>query len=61
MTIEITARQLLALQRVVRSMNLVGARISVTPDDVLTESEMTNLEYRLRAPEAPEVEIEVAS
>lgn len=48
-------------------MNLVGARISVGPnDDLLSQLEMTNLEYRLRAPflkpgeDEPFVEVEVS-
>ena len=39
----ISERQLLTLHRVVSSMNLVGARISVTPDDLLSPTEMLDL------------------
>lgn len=43
----ISERQLTALYRVVCSMNLVGARISVAPDELLTSAEMRELEGRL--------------
>ena len=61
----ISERQLLALHRVVSSMNLVGARISVTPEDLLSPTEMVDLERRLCEPIRPlqieAVELEVAS
>lgn len=45
--VEMTYRQCLALYRVAQSMNLVGARISTTKDDLLTADEMTDLQKRL--------------
>jgi hypothetical protein len=61
----ISERQLMALFRVVSSMNLVGARISVAADDLLSPVEMIELERRLYDPirplQAEEVELEVAS
>jgi len=61
----ISERQLIALYRVVSSMNLVGARISVAADDLLSPMEMAQLEQRLSEPIRPlqieAVELEVAS
>ena len=61
----ISERQLIALYRVVSSMNLVGARISVAADDLLSPMEMAELERRLFEPIRPlqieAVELEVAS
>jgi hypothetical protein len=61
----ISERQLMALYRVVSSMNLVGARISVAADDLLSPVEMVELERRLyeaiRPLQAEAVELEVAS
>jgi hypothetical protein len=61
----ISERQLLALYRVVSSMNLVGARISVAADDLLSPTEMAELERRLAEPIRPlqieAVKLEVAS
>jgi hypothetical protein len=61
----ISERQLMALYRVVSSMNLVGARISVAADDLLSPMEMVELERRLYDPIRPlqteAVELNVAS
>jgi hypothetical protein len=61
----ISERQLLALHRVVSSMNPVGARISVAAEDLLSPMEMVELERRLYEPIRPlqieAVELEVAS
>lgn len=46
----ISERQLTALYRVVCSMNLVGAKISVSPDELLSAAEMKDLEQRLFEP-----------
>lgn len=54
----ITQRQLRALHRVVRSMNYIHGRISITTDDLLAEQEMLDLEERLS--EALQVEPDVA-
>jgi hypothetical protein len=55
----------MAVFRVVSSMNLVGARISVAADDLLSPVEMIELERRLYEPirplQAEAVELEVAS
>jgi hypothetical protein len=49
MMVAMTYRQCLALYRVAQSMNLVGARISTTKDDLLTADEMADLQARLDA------------
>jgi hypothetical protein len=46
----ISERQPLALDRVLSSMNLVGARISVAADDQLSPTEMAELGWRLYEP-----------
>jgi hypothetical protein len=55
----------MALYRVVSSMNLVGARISVAADDLLSPMEMVDLERRLYGPIQPlqpeTVQLEVSS
>jgi hypothetical protein len=55
----------MALYRVVSSMNLVGARISVAADDLLSPMEMVDLERRLYGPiqplQAETVQLEVSS
>jgi hypothetical protein len=60
----ISERQLMALYRVVSSMNLVGAQISVAANDLLSPMEMVELERRLygaiRPLQAEAVELEVA-
>jgi hypothetical protein len=65
MNTTISERQLMALYRVVSSMNLVGARISVTADDLLSPMEMVDLERRLYEPiqplQAETVQLEVSS
>jgi hypothetical protein len=65
MNTTISERQLMALYRVVSSMNLVGARISVAADDLLSPMEMVDLERRLYEPiqplQAEMVQLEVSS
>jgi hypothetical protein len=65
MNTTISERQLMALYRVVSSMNLVGARISVAADDLLSPMEMVDLERRLYEPiqplQAETVQLEVSS
>jgi hypothetical protein len=65
MNTTISERQLTALYRVVSSMNLVGARISVAADDLLSPMEMVDLERRLYEPiqplQAETVQLEVSS
>jgi hypothetical protein len=58
----ITARQLRALHRVVYSLRLGGAHISVTgANDLLSDKEMTDLENRLAEAvrEEPDVEVRI--
>lgn len=58
----ITHRQLVALERAIRSMNLVGGRISVTGEsDLLSLDEMQDLQQRLAGAvrEEPDVTVKI--
>lgn len=60
--LSLTRRQVVALERVVASMNLVGGRISVSGEqDLLTTDEMGDLRDRLAGAiaEEPDVEIKI--